>query len=107
MNFLTVNDTQIEIDGDGFMVDPGQWDEDVMHALAVNDGLELNEEHVNYIKDAVAMYEADGVCPSIRVFAKKHGMDRKAKPLYELFTSGVMKRIAKYSGKIPRPTGCV
>ena len=32
--------------------------------------------------------------------------DRKAQPLYELFETGPMKRIAKYGG-LPKPTGCV
>ncbi len=98
---------QIETDGDGFLIDPSTWTIDVMYELARRDGLELTNEHVNYIMTAREMFEANGVCPPIREFAKHFGMNRKAKPLYELFQSGVMKRIAKYSGKIPKPTGCV
>jgi len=44
--------------------------------------------------------------PPIREFAKHHGMDRKAQPLYDLFETGPMKRIAKYGG-LSKPTGCV
>ncbi|HIB77921.1 MAG TPA: hypothetical protein EYO58_09990, partial [Flavobacteriales bacterium] len=47
-----------------------------------------------------------GTVPLIREFAKKHGMDRKAKPLYALFQTGVMKQISKLGG-LPQPTGCV
>ncbi len=97
----------IETDADGFLLDPSTWNEDVMHELAKRDGLTLTDEHVKYIMAALEMYEVSGTCPPIREFAKKFGMNRKAKPLYELFESGVMKRIAKYSGKIPKPTGCV
>ncbi len=96
----------MNVDGDGFLVDPNDWSEEVMKELAENDGMTLTEEHIKYILDARAMYATDGVVPAIRAFAKKHGMDRKAKPLYELFESGVMKRIAKYGG-LPKPTGCV
>lgn len=96
----------MNVDGDGFLVDPNDWSEDVMVELAKADGLELTDEHIKYILDARKMYDEDGTVPAIRVFAKKHGMDRKAKPLYELFESGVMKRIAKYGG-LPKPTGCV
>lgn len=96
----------IETDGDGFLKDRSQWSEEVMHELAAQDGLTLNEEHIKYIMAAKAMYVENDTVPSIREFAKSFGMDRKAKPLYELFQSGVMKRLAKY-GALPKPTGCV
>lgn len=97
---------ELNLDGDGFLVDSSQWTEEIMYELARKDGLELNEEHVKYILDAREMFLESATVPAIRNFAKKHGMDRKAKPLYDLFTSGVMKRIAKYGG-MPKPTGCV
>ena len=95
-----------DVDGDGFLINRNQWDEEFMFYAAVQDGLILNDGHIEYIKAARKMYEEDGTVPSIREFAKSFGMDRKAKPLYELFESGVMKRIAKYGG-LPKPTGCV
>ncbi len=97
---------EIETDGDGFLIDPSTWNEEVMYELARRDGLELNEEHVKYILAARSMFEENNTVPPIREFAKHFGMDRKAKPLYELFLSGVMKRVAKYGGLF-KPTGCV
>lgn len=96
----------IETDGDGFLIDRSQWSEEVMYELAKQDGLVLNEEHIKYIITAREMFEENNVVPAIRDFAKHFGMNRKAKELYELFHSGVMKRIAKY-GALPKPTGCV
>ena len=96
----------LQTDGDGFLLDIGIWTEDVMHELAKNDDFELNDEHVKYIMAARDMYESDAVVPAIRNFAKHFGMNRKAKPLYDLFKSGPMKKIAKYGG-LPKPTGCV
>lgn len=96
----------IKVDGDGFLIDRSDWTEETMYELAGKDGLTLTAEHCKYIIDARTMYEETGTVPSIRNFAKHYGMDRKAKPLYALFESGVMKRIAKYSG-LPKPTGCV
>lgn len=93
-------------DGDGFLINRDEWDEDFMISRAFADGLELTEEHIKYIEAARKMYLEDGTVPSIREFAKHFGMDRKAKHLYSLFESGVMKRIAKYGG-LPKPTGCV
>ena len=95
-----------EIDSDGFLLNREDWDRDFMMDSADRDGLSLTAEHIRYIDAARQMYEENGTVPAIRDFAKSFGMDRKAKYLYDLFTSGVMKRIAKYGG-LPKPTGCV
>ncbi len=96
----------IKIDADGFLIDRNQWSKEVMYELAKQDGFTLNDEHVKYIIAAREMYEENSTVPAIRDFAKHFGMNRKAKELYELFHSGVMKRIAKY-GALPAPKGCV
>jgi len=95
-----------ERDGDGFLLDMSLWNEDIMHAMAAADDVEMTEEKIAYIMKARAMYEEDQMVPRIREFGKALGMDRKAKPLYEAFESGPMKQIAKYGG-LPKPTGCV
>ena len=97
---------QYETDADGFLIDRAQWSNEFMAKSAKEDGIVLTGEHVMYIKNAQKMFERDGVVPSIREFAKSEGLDRKAKKLYAIFESGVMKRIARYGG-LPKPTGCV
>ncbi len=96
----------LERDGDGFLRDPTLWSEEVMRELAQSDGFTLTDEHVKFIMSARDMYQVDGTVPPIRIFAKAHGMDRKATLLNELFSGGPMKKIAKYGG-LPKPTGCV
>ena len=96
----------IKTDAEGFLVNRDEWSEEVMYELANRDGFTLTDEHVKYILEARKMYDENGTVPPIREFAKHFGMDRKAKPLYALFESGVMKRIAKW-GALPKPTGCV
>jgi TusE/DsrC/DsvC family sulfur relay protein len=96
----------IERDGDGFLVDMNTWTEEVMHAMAAVDGVELTEEMVGHINLAREMYENDSMVPRVRDFGKALGMDRKAKELYDVWKSGPMKQIAKYGG-LPKPTGCV
>ena len=99
--------SDLNVDGDGFLVNRDEWNEEVMRQLAANDGVELNDEHVRYILKAREMYEQDGTVPPIRLFAKATGIkDRKAKELYDLFETGPMKRICKWGG-LPKPTGCV
>lgn len=96
----------LDVDGDGFLLNMNDWTPDVMHDLAAQDGVSLTEEMVTYIMSAREIYEDTQSVPPIREFAKIHGMDRKAQPLYDLFQTGPMKRIAKYGG-LPKPTGCV
>ena len=102
-----VGTKDLQVDGDGFLVNRDDWSEALMHQLAARDGMALSEEHVGYIFKARDMYEQDGTVPPIRIFAKAVGIkDRKAKELYELFETGPMKRICKWGG-LPKPTGCV
>ena len=96
----------MQTDGDGFLLNRDEWSEDVMVELSKKDGFELSDEHIKYILSARQVFEDEGTVPPLRVFAKLHGMDRKAGPLNELFCGGPMKKIAKYGG-LPKPTGCV
>lgn len=96
----------LERDGDGFLVDMSLWSPEVMREMAADDGFNITEEIEGYIMKAREMYDETQTVPAIRIFAKELGMDRKAKPLYEAFESGPMKKIAKYGG-LPKPTGCV
>lgn len=96
----------INVDGDGFLLDMADWSPEVMIELAAQDGVTLNDDMVFYILSAREMFEEKQAVPPIRDFAKAHGMDRKAQPLYDLFQTGPMKRIAKWGG-LPKPRGCV
>lgn len=101
------NTMALELTGNGYLVDPSIWTEEVMHELAqLDDNFVLTDEHVKYILAAREIYSEFQAVPPIREFAKLHGMDRKAQPLYDLFPRGPMKMITKYGG-LPQPTGCV
>ena len=54
MHCITVNGVEIELDEDGFMIDPDLWNEDVARAFAASEGItELNEDHwkvINYLR---------------------------------------------------------
>jgi len=93
-------------DGDGFLINTGDWSEEIMYQMAKDDDFQITDEIRDYIMKAREMYNETGTVPAIRVFAKEYGMDRKASKLYDIFESGPMKKIAKYGG-LPKPTGCV
>lgn len=96
---------EIEMDEDGFIQNPDQWDEAVAAELANGEGIEtLTEEHwklVNYIR---AYYKEFSVAPMIRKLCKDTGFSLQR--IYELFPSGPAKGLCKVAG-LPKPTGCV
>ena len=105
MPMFESGDVKIEVDEDGFIVDPNHWNEDVARALAGTEGIdELTEEHwgvMNYLRD---YYQKFGVAPMIRKLCKETGFPLKK--IYDLFPSGPAKGACKLAG-LPKPTGCV
>ena len=95
----------IEVDEDGFIVNPDDWTEAVAAALAGGEGVEeLTEEHwkvMHYLRD---YYQKFGVAPMIRKLCKETGFPLKK--IYDLFPSGPAKGACKLAG-LPKPTGCV
>ncbi len=45
MPVTTMNGREIHVDDEGFMTDPGEWDEALAQVLAGNIGIELTEAH--------------------------------------------------------------
>jgi len=105
MATFTQGNVSIEVDEDGFMVNPDEWNEAVAKALATTEGVdELTDEHwklVNYLRDYYLQF---GVAPMIRKLCKETGFNLKK--VYELFPSGPAKGACKVAG-LPKPTGCV
>jgi TusE/DsrC/DsvC family sulfur relay protein len=105
MPTFTHEEVSIEVDEDGFMAAPENWNEAIAAAIATTEGVEgLTEEHwkvVNYLRD---YYLKFGVAPMIRKLCKETGF--KLNKIYELFPSGPAKGACKVAG-LPKPTGCV
>jgi len=101
---MSTAELKVPVDGEGFLVDRDDWSEEIAEGLARGDGFELTQQVRDFINQARAMYEQDGVVPPLRIFAKKQGVTTK--DLYEIFKKGPMKLICKWGG-LPKPTGCV
>jgi tRNA 2-thiouridine synthesizing protein E len=105
MPTFTKDDISIEVDEDGFMATPEEWNEAIAAAIATTEGVEgLTEEHwkvVNYLREYFLKF---GVAPMIRKLCKETGF--KLNKIYELFPSGPAKGACKVAG-LPKPTGCV
>ena len=93
-----------ERDGDGYLKDMDDWNEDIAKAMAAEDDFELTDERWEQIMKAREYYDEHSSVPPIRKFAKYISEDKK--DLFKLWLTGPMKPITKYGG-LPKPTGCV
>ena len=91
-------------DGDGYLLDMDLWSREIGNAMALEDGMELNDEMWVQIDKARQFHDENGVVPPIRKFSKYLGVDKK--DLFDLWKNGPMKPITKYGG-LPKPRGCV
>jgi TusE/DsrC/DsvC family sulfur relay protein len=102
---MTYAGTAVEVDAEGFLADPDQWNEQVAAEIAAEVGVgELTERHWLVINFMRKTYLESGAAPSIRTLGKASGVP--IKELYELFPKGPAKLAAKVAG-IPKPRGCI
>jgi dissimilatory sulfite reductase related protein len=96
---------KIEVDEDGFIQKPEEWNEEVAKALASTEDVQvMTENHwkvIYYLRD---YYKKYGIAPMIRKLCKETGFSLKE--IYELFPSGPAKGACKVAG-LTKPTGCV
>ena len=96
--------TMIDFNEEGFMTDPGQWNEDIARALAKEIEIELNERHFMVINFMRKEFEANGKVPSLRKVKNDSGVGTKE--LYQLFPKGPAKKAARVAG-LGKPEGCI
>ncbi len=105
MSTVTYAGTPVEVDSEGFLEQPEDWNEQIAEQIAAENGIEqLTDRHwlvINFMRQA---YLEDGSAPSIRTLGKASGVP--IKELYQLFPKGPAKLAAKIAG-IPKPRGCI
>ncbi|TNE91173.1 MAG: TusE/DsrC/DsvC family sulfur relay protein [Deltaproteobacteria bacterium] len=90
--------------GEGFLLDPSAWNEELAAKMAGGLGLELTGEHWQVLKYARQDYLATGSSPNVRRIASGSGVGIRR--MYELFPKTPGKSAAMVAG-IPKPAGCV
>jgi dissimilatory sulfite reductase related protein len=94
-----------ETDGEGFLLDPAGWSEQLAAEIAAANRVEeLTARHWLVVRFMRETYLRTGTAPSIRSLGKESGVP--VKELYELFPKGPAKLAAKIGG-IPKPRGCI
>jgi TusE/DsrC/DsvC family sulfur relay protein len=105
MTTTMISDTSVDLDAEGFLTKPEQWNEQIAEQLARESGVdELTPRHWLVVRFMRDRYLATGNAPSIRSLGKESGVP--VKELYQLFPKGPAKLAARIGG-IPKPKGCI
>ncbi len=113
MPYIEVGSKKIEVDEDGFLKDPNDWNEDVAKALAEDSRfgtpIELTDKHWELIRFVREFYEKENIDPPI------HMLEHKVREVYgeekadltfinKIFPDGRVKGLARLAG-LPELTG--
>ena len=105
MTTATYAGTPVEVNEEGFFVDPTQWTRDIAVEMAAADGIAtLTPQHWQVIDFMRKEFFEKGTGPTVRVLGKTSGVN--VKDLYLLFPKGPAKMAARIAG-IPKPKGCI
>lgn len=102
----TLAGTEVEVNDEGFFVDPNQWTEAMATELAEewDVPVPLTDKHWQVLQFMRSEYFDKGTGPTVRKMGKTSGVS--VKELYQLFPKGPAKLAARCAG-IPKPRGCV
>ena len=104
MPTTTMNGREIHVDAEGFLTDPGEWDEDLAQVLAANIGIELTDAHWTAIRFLRADFATQGETATTRRVQTVGGIPTKEQ--FVLFPKKPAKKMAYIAG-LPKPRGCV
>ena len=95
----------VDVNEEGFLTDPSQWNEEIATAIANEEGIEqLTDRHWEVIKHLQEFYKENGAMPSIRKLKKSGVVDTKE--LYSLFPGGPLKKSSRIAG-LKKPESCI
>lgn len=98
---MTLDIVLPERDGEGYLIEPGDWNDDVARALAAEERIALSEDHWDAIRFMREFYDERQVTADARFVIKhlgeRYGRDAQKK-LFELFPYGYVKQACKIAG---------
>lgn len=100
----TICGKTIQVNDEGFMTDPNEWDRDIAVELAREEGIEaLTPMHWTVI-DFCRAAAVGGKAPTLRQITNGSGVSTKE--LFSLYPKGPAKKVARIAG-LGKPEGCV
>lgn len=95
----------VQVNAEGFMTNPAEWDREIAVELAKEEGIaELTEAHWKVIEFCRAEGTKSGKAPTLRQITNGTGLSTKE--LFTLYPKGPAKKVARISG-LGKPEGCV
>ena len=93
----------MQVDEEGYLVDPAQWNEQVAEALARQEHIVLSDEHWAVIRFMREYYETHQIAPDarhvIKHLAEYKGAGKAGRnDLFVLFPYGYVKQACKIAG---------
>ena len=105
MTTRSINGKTIQVNAEGFMTNPSEWDKDLAVELAKEEGVGvLTPAHWKIIEFCRQTANLSGKAPTLRQITAGSGVSTK--DLFALFPKGPAKKVAKISG-LGKPEGCV
>jgi TusE/DsrC/DsvC family sulfur relay protein len=105
METLVLAGQSVEVNEEGFLVNPGDWNKEIAIDIARQEGIdELTDAHWKVIDFCRQRATETGSAPTLRQITT--GSDITTKELFTLFPKGPAKKVAKISG-LGKPEGCV
>lgn len=95
----------VQVNDEGFMTNPAEWDKDIAVELAKEEGIgQLSDSHWKVIDFCRAEGAKTGKAPTLRQITTGTGLSTKE--LFTLYPKGPAKKVARISG-LGKPEGCV
>jgi tRNA 2-thiouridine synthesizing protein E len=105
METVIIAGQSVEVNEEGFMLNPEMWNKDIAAEIARKEGIEeLTEAHWKVIDFCRQSAKDSGKAPTLRQITNGAGVSTK--DLFALFPKGPAKKVAKISG-LGKPEGCV
>lgn len=105
MTTRTIAGMNVQVNEEGFMTEPGEWNKEIATELAKEEGIEeLSENHWKVIEFCRQSATENGSAPTLRQITTGTGITTKE--LFALYPKGPAKKVARISG-LGKPEGCV
>ena len=101
----TIAGTTVDVNDEGFMTNPAQWNKDIAAEIASEEGIaELSATHWQVIDFCRQSAAKSGNAPTLRSITNGAGVSTK--DLFALFPKGPAKKVSRIAG-LGKPEGCV
>jgi dissimilatory sulfite reductase related protein len=95
------------VDDEGYLIEPQDWNEEVTRQFALQENIQLTEDHRDAIRFMRGYYADHQIAPDVRHvtkhLAKRLGPDSR-NAVFKLFPYGYVKQACKIAG-MKRPRG--